>query len=325
MPSREFTEPVSQSHAELRRRHGFLAKDFVETRDGLFCAVVVPGLECERVLVTPRYRQAADRGLCKLTSLEAQALVRDIFPQWLFHSPSRDVWLPAIPTAAIARAYQPTSELRAMIATKLPQHSKIAAAAAILAPILVNLGITGSHLVGAATAESDIDLVVYGRRNFARAQQLLKKATHTGALAELSESQWQTTYERRGCDDLTLEQYRWHERRKLNKFSIDGTKIDLSCIDQPHAAACRPGHKLRFEQIQARVTDDRFAFDSPAVYGVAHARIPSIVVFTATYTGQTVVGEQVEAAGQVEQDCEGNLRLVIGSSRESQGEFLRVI
>ena len=45
----------------------------------------------------------------------------------------------------------------------------------------------------------------------------------------------------------------------------------------------------------------------------------------ATYTGQAVSGEVVEASGVLELGPADQQRLVIGTSREAQGEYLKVV
>ncbi|MEY3107605.1 MAG: hypothetical protein RIT35_1783, partial [Pseudomonadota bacterium] len=46
---------------------------------------------------------------------------------------------------------------------------------------------------------------------------------------------------------------------------------------------------------------------------------------SATYTGQAVKGETVEVSGLVEQTKEGLKRIVVGSSREAPGEYIKVV
>jgi hypothetical protein len=38
-----------------------------------------------------------------------------------------------------------------------------------------------------------------------------------------------------------------------------------------------------------------------------------------------MVGETIEIAGMLEEDEHGNQRIVVGSSREAQGEYIKVI
>jgi hypothetical protein len=73
------------------------------------------------------------------------------------------------------------------------------------------------------------------------------------------------------------------------------------------------------------VVDDARAFDYPAEFKIDHKEISSIVSFTATYTGQAVSGEVVEVSGVLEQSEQGVKRIVVGSSREAHGEYIKVI
>ena len=63
----------------------------------------------------------------------------------------------------------------------------------------------------------------------------------------------------------------------------------------------------------------------PAEFKIAHDEFDAIVSFTATYTGQAVKGEIVEVSGVVEQSQQGVKRIVVGSSREAHGEYIKVI
>jgi hypothetical protein len=73
------------------------------------------------------------------------------------------------------------------------------------------------------------------------------------------------------------------------------------------------------------VIDDARGFDYPAEFKIDHQQISSIVSFTATYTGQAVSGERVEVSGMLEQSGQGVKRIVVGSSREAHGEYIKVI
>ena len=84
----------------------------------------------------------------------------------------------------------------------------------------------------------------------------------------------------------------------------------------------RKGAVIRHDTIEARVTDDTFSFDSPAVYEVDHPEIARVLSFTHTYTGQAIAGEVLEATGVIEQH--GPERwLIVGTTREARGESIR--
>jgi len=49
------------------------------------------------------------------------------------------------------------------------------------------------------------------------------------------------------------------------------------------------------------------------------------VCYTATYTGQAEQGERIEVAGQLEVSNTGLVRILVGSSREAEGEYIKVL
>jgi hypothetical protein len=187
------------------------------------------------------------------------------------------------------------------------------------------VGVTGSLLIGRQTAASDLDLVIYGRDHFFHARACVRSLIAAGLLAELDAQDWQDAYERRGCT-LSYEEFLRHEHRKGNKGMIAGTKFDLALIvediePEPHTVWRKSGRA----QVCGRVLDDNRSFDQPARYPIDHAEIGEVLSFTHTYTGQALAGETIEAAGAVETAQDGRKRLVVGSSREAIGEFIRVL
>ena len=71
--------------------------------------------------------------------------------------------------------------------------------------------------------------------------------------------------------------------------------------------------------------NDTYAFDFPARYFIHHETIDEIVSYTATYVGQVQKGERVEAVGYIEQGSDGKKRLLVGTSREAVGEYIRIL
>jgi len=306
----------------------YLARDFVETRGGLLFAVVATGIEAGRILGFLRYIRDGQT-LHKLETAAAVDWLRREQADYLYHSPARDVVVHGVPASHVVRHYQPAARL-AEILTQ-PARDVLEDKVRRLTDLIDSpgatpawLGVTGSLLVAAHRAASDIDLVCYGRERFALARTRLRKALAEGQLSPLSDRLWHDAYARRGCS-LSLEEYLWHEGRKFNKFACDGTKVDISCVlpePPPVLARCR---KVRRATVRAVVTDDTFAFDYPARYPIAHDTLSEILCFTPTYAGQALRGETVEAAGWVEQADDGAQRLTIGTSRESPGEYIKVV
>jgi len=189
---------------------------------------------------------------------------------------------------------------------------------------LTQIGITGSLLVGVQNQSSDIDLVCYGRSVFHQCRAIARELIEQGQLQELNDQDWQQSYQRRSCD-LSFAEYVWHEQRKTNKAVINRRKFDLNFIDDLKRSEATSYQKCGAIKLQCKIIDDTHAFDYPAEFKIEHEQFDAIVSFTATYTGQAIQGETVEVSGIVEQTPEGVKRIVVGSSREAHGEYIKVI
>lgn len=306
----------------------FFAKDFIETAEGLVFAVVAPGLEEGKALCFLRYVHEPS-GWTKVATEQANHLLQQHHPDYLYYSPILDAHLHAVAVDRIAKHHQPKHRLQQLM--QAPRHDVVERDLFQLCQLfkqhgldLAQLGITGSLLVGVQNQGSDIDLVCYGRKIFHQCRAITRELVDLGLLQALNEQDWQQSYERRSCD-LSFDDYVWHERRKCNKAVINGRKFDLNFIDHNANSEAINYQKRGAITLQCRVVDDTFAFDYPAEFKIDHGQIGSIVSFTATYTGQAVSGEMVEVAGMLEQSEQGLKRIVVGSSREAHGEYLKVI
>ena len=303
-------------------------KDYLQTRDGLFCAVVHHTLEQNRVPVTPRYHRDQGGRLHKLQG--AAALPGDAQRQYIYHSQFADVRLHAVPLADIKTIWQPEPGLRRLLHARDPdpkQRDAIACIRLLLAGgvPMEQLGITGSLLIGAHNQHSDIDLVVYGRRHFFTLRAHVQQLLTAGKLSSLNRTDWRRAYARRNCA-LSFDQYLAHEQRKGNKFISGRSRIDLSLLPLAAESIAENGPFVKhgFTALTATVLDDQYSYDYPARYRVDHAGISEIVSYTATYTGQALAGETIEAAGHIEQDAAGKRRLLIGTSRAAANEYIRI-
>ena len=305
-----------------------LSKDFIETLEGLVFAVVMSGTEQNKILCFLRYIKEGNRWL-KVDTLQANTLLKQHYPDYLHYSAVLDAHLHAVDVSKIYKHHQPRKRLHAIL--QADSLDVIEADLLTLVRLLTHynvdltqVGVTGSLLIGAQKHRSDIDLVFYDRAIFHHCRSILRQLIAENKCQPLHEQDWQASYDRRACH-LSYTDYVWHERRKYNKALINGRKFDLSFINASDASDQTVYQKSGAVILQARVLDDALAYDYPAEFKIAHADISSVVCFTATYTGQAVVGEMIEVAGQVEQSSEGIKRIVVGSTREAQGEYIKVI
>ncbi len=307
----------------------YQARDFIVTPEGLVFAVTLGGTEEGRIIACLRYVPDAS-GLRKVDSGQAQALLRECHPLYLHYSEHRDVHLQAVPIGCIDRHLKPRKCLNELLSA--PEHSLLTRQVKKLVGLLTRqgvplqaMGITGSLLAGTGHRNSDIDLVIYGDPAFELARRAIRRLTREGRLQPPSLTLWKTTWRRRGCP-LSFPEYLWHERRKFNKGAIDGTKFDLVLVQEDqHPEETGIWRKQGRGTIQAMVTDASQAFANPARFRLDHPSIPLALSFTATYLGQARTGETVEISGFFEHSTDGERRIVVGSSREAPGEYIKVI
>lgn len=306
----------------------FQARDFIITEEDLAFAVTLSGIEDDRVIACLRYARSTDGCWRKLTTHQAEAILSR-YPYYLYYSPRRDILLQAVPVEAIAVHLQPRLRLQELL-NQASSPSLVARLKSLLAAFETlglaseHLGVTGSLLIGQYSENSDIDLVVYGREAFSRARLAVREGIASGYFAELDLALWQESYRRRGCA-LSFAEYLWHERRKHTKAAIAGTKFDLILVEEGSDPDPRTWRKLGRAILRAQVLDATDAFSTPARYRLNHPGICIALSFSATYLGQAETGEWVEVSGYLEQAEDGQRQIVVGSSREAPGEYIKVI
>ncbi len=307
----------------------FLAKDFIETSEGLIFAVVENGAEQGKVLCFLRYIYISKQWR-KVDTAIANQLLSQQYPHYLYFSSTKQAHLHAVSIDKIIKHHQPRLRLKNLLNHQSTDN--VEKDLVILCHLfeiqrfnLDDIGVTGSILISAQKKNSDIDLVFYSRNVFHSARRLIRQLIELSHCGELSDDDWKASYAKRACD-LTYAEYLWHEKRKFNKALINQRKVDLSLVC-PISQNNQLTHykKVQAVTITVQVIDDSLAFDYPSRYLIEHPQIHSIVSYTATYTGQAKAGEWVEVAGLLEQADDGLKRIVVGSSREAAGEYIKVI
>ena len=305
-------------------------KDFIRVSDTLLFAVVSDQIEDERVLCTLRYAKLDDCWT-KLNTSEANAHLQTHHPDYLFLSKYHAIILHGVPKTDIDEHLQPAARASELL---IPQRVDDVEARAVSFIRLLethgiaveNVGITGSVLAGLHTPASDIDFVIYGRNYFYKAREAVRVCIEQGLLGALDKLRWKQAYERRCCS-LSLKEFIFHEKRKYNKFLVNNTKVDISLILLPEEIIPENGPFTKRNSItlRTRIQDDRFIFDYPCRYGLEHDEFREAVSYTNTYMGQAYKGEYVEISGVVEIDTNGNKRVIVGTSREATGEYIKLL
>jgi predicted nucleotidyltransferase len=309
----------------------YLPKDFIQTKQGLVFAVVSYQAHEGKVGCFLRYVRNGDAWK-KIDTEQANQLLRQSYPEYLYQSTQFDAMFHAVAVKDIVEHHRPETRLQYVLQQE--PRDNIEHKLHLLIPILVRfgvncdfLGLTGSMLINQQCSTSDIDLVVFGRKNFQKTRQALKSAIHSGELRDLDLTLMNNNFHRR-AGELSFDEFSWHEYRKYNKASIDGTKFDIGmvCLSSEIQQDDEQYQKQGMRTIITKVVNDLHAFDFPAVYLVDNKLTPEVLSFTHTYVGQAKKGELVEVSGAVECNiATGKCRLIVGSTREAEGEYIKVI
>lgn len=194
---------------------------------------------------------------------------------------------------------------------------------------LKNFGVTGSVLLKCYNDDSDIDIVIYGEDNFNAVRELVKDSVLCGGAVEaLSVFQLRELYKKRiFSSELSFAEFMWHEKRKYNKGSINGTKFDILLSDNTkiNLNFTKTGKiKISGTVIEAK------PFSFPAYYVIesnaekAEKQKHKILCFTHTYIGQAFEGDRIEVSGSVDL-IEDEKYVVVGTSREATGEYIKAV
>jgi predicted nucleotidyltransferase len=293
-------------------------RDFIETKNGWIFSVAdytcAEGFRCLlRYVPDPAgNREAGGKKYKKMEFDESFQFLLQEKPEYVHD-------LHIVPEMDVARIYRPHEEMPG-VAEKDPRVKKISTVLTRGGIPQMCMGITGSLLVGLQSPSSDIDFVVYGR-SWWKAREIVAGAKGNGLIQELDESMWRRIYSKRN-PEIGFDEFVLHEQRKGNRGMIDGTYFDLLFTrDWSQIGSTLPGKVIGRDKIVGLVSNAQFSFDSPAIFKLEH-EVGEILCYSHTYAGQALPGEIVEAAGVLEETAAGQ-RLVVGTTREARGEWIR--
>lgn len=293
-------------------------RDFIITKEDWIFAVADYSHESGirsilRYVPDPQGSRGLDKRYRKMDFDDAFVFMKKERPEWL-----NDVHV--VPQDAVKKVLSPEKELSHV--TK--KNEKVRTIVRTLEKVIPHekMGVTGSLLAGLEIKSSDIDFIVYGKSWFAARDVIKHEKEMNSRITQISDSMWHDIYNKRK-PEISFDEFLLHELRKGNRGMIDGTYFDLLYVrDWDEITKLSRGRDLGHETIRATVTNADFAFDSPAIYKIDHPEISFVLSYTHTYAGQALVGERIEARGMVE-ITGGTKRLVVGTTREPKGEWIR--
>jgi predicted nucleotidyltransferase len=263
---------------------------------------------------------------------------RKTYPDYVFDDSKLRKALIAIPKTSIKKVFEPSTSLTRLLKKKKDELDELERSAVELIGLLSDysklplesFGIHGSISLGIQNPESDIDIAVYGARNFRKVIYNLNELT--------SKNDDFSRLEETIFDVMRRNRFMWKGRRAVVNATRTYEEMTERFGDLNYIATDR---HLSFI---SRVTEDEESVFRPAVYGIsgyrpldANSEIdrrmePSQVVsMIGELRGIASKGEEIKVSGsleKVENAKMGRLshfRVVVGSAeRKPQDEFITV-
>lgn len=228
---------------------------------------------------------------------------RKNFPNYVYFCPFRGKEVIATPLSAIEKVYVPKESLQLLLKKKSEDNlQKIAIDFIKLLSnesgiSLEDFGIHGSIALGMHTEKSDIDIVVYGSRNFRKLEKTINKLVDAGTLSYVFNNR--------------LDAARRFKGRYRNKiFMYNAIRKPEETRIKHGAQKFTPLHPVKFKCI---VGDDSEAMFRPAIYKIQNykpenqasnlpeEKIPEIVVSNiGCYRNVARKGEGLSVSGMLE-------------------------
>jgi predicted nucleotidyltransferase len=354
----------------------FYESSIITTKDGLHCQVYGNEHPLHSILVKPKYvptdkiesdalqyRFIAGKKMNRLNMWADKeklkkyiAAFKKHYPQYVFSSPlhSSERLFFAVPLECIERIYFPRRglyELMNMPEKSLDDHLRLVYSFANFllksGLKLRDLGVTYSTLMGHyLSAISDINIVVYGKRNFWRIMDYLKTAEHP-LLKWKTKQDWLKFYKGRNRFAIFSEEEFLHlMSRKKSEGYFGGTLFVIFGTEKEEETWFKWGEEkyisLGLATVEGIVDDNASCVVRPGFYGIKESKVlegkdvpvSKIVFYSRDYAMIAYPGEKIRACGILErvEPRRGKpyYRVVVGYfdayvSERREKEFIKVI
>jgi len=327
----------------------FYESVLVDTIDGFQCKTYSNQHPEGFLIVKPKYipREALEGDGLKYRFLFEKCLVRfnlfakkekiqdavrqfkKKFPDYIYDCPISKNWYFVVPKNKIKEIHDPRNGLQELLKVPRKDLDEYLTLVVELIDFLTksgisskDLGITHSTLLGNYTpGKSDIDIIIYGKRNGWKILDYLKTAEHD-KLHWKTDKEWAEYYKDHQTSEsshFTEQEYVKHMRRKRYEGMFGGNVFTMFTVEEPAESWFNWGDEiyepLGTATISGIVTDHYNSLVRPGYYEIKDskimekegkkdidAKIPikKIVTFSIPFVQQALKGEKITACGLLE-------------------------
>lgn len=325
---------------------------YLETQEGLFFAVKGLVHPPDRFFACLRYAPDPDSGDRRREGrryrrlyhfAEQEQFLQTEYGKYLIFDPNYRTTLQCVPREWIHKVYDPRARLQALAQQK--ERDPVEEDALAFAVLLqqeasipwTGLGISGSLLIALHTAQSDLDITVYGVQNCRAVHRALKPLLDTGSHSGIrrnNQKELGELYAARTADtQMDFDDFLRSENSKVNQGRFRDREYFIRFLKHPEESEEVYGdyHYTPLEPVRilATVTDASEAIFTPCRYCLAEVHfmekspgieITEAVSYRGRFCEQAQVGERVLISGTLEriqaQDGKSWHRLLLGNHFE---------
>jgi len=321
--------------------------DMVETVEGLIFDVKGFVHPPDRIVAYLRYvespngdRRRGGKTYIKVYSLsEREEVLKKKYPEYLCYDPIFGDYMQEVPNRRVLRIYKPQNKVSELL--KKSRLDRVEGDAMGFISLLhdlsnvdlKNLGISGSILVDLYKEDSDIDVIVYGKKNCLSVHAALEEEMRreSGPILKYDLEGLKKLYEFRSKDTwMPLKDFIRMERRKFMQGRFRGRDFFMRFIPDWNEVNEKYGDRIYvpsgYAKIKAKIADDSESIFTPCRYLIEDVKIlegtkvpnlKEIASFRGRFCEQARKGEIVIAQGKVEKVIEKNgtefFRLILGA------------
>ena len=245
---------------------------------------------------------------------------RKAYPEYMYDSPLHNTWFMGVPKKKIAKLPDPKEGVKGILAMKESELDEYMKRTQRFLNLTLesglkpsDLGVTNSTLLGTYTyGRSDIDVIVYGKKNYWKYINFIKSIKHPW-LRTKTIDEWKKYFASYNAGLFISEkEFIRHAQRKFIDVYFGETVVSVFGVENPDELSVKWGNEkytaMSMATVKGKVKDDYNGVVRPGYYEIDNAKVikgpdvkvVKIVTYARDFMLQVFKGENVVAAGILE-------------------------